>query len=122
MADIDATSLPTSIPTPLDVTALAKRFGVSRTTIQRRLKKGWVPPATVPPAAGAAPDAASALVPDAPPGRSVAAAVPAPALALAMAMAICSAAFSIGGLTSIFASAFWPVIWAGRRVRRRQAV
>jgi hypothetical protein len=25
------------------VTALAKRFGVARTTIQRRLKRGWVP-------------------------------------------------------------------------------
>jgi hypothetical protein len=26
------------------VTALAKRFGVARTTIQRRLRKGWRPP------------------------------------------------------------------------------
>jgi hypothetical protein len=55
MADTDATATvttlhptasdPTPIPTPLNVTALAKRFGVDRRTIQRRLKKGWTPPA-----------------------------------------------------------------------------
>jgi len=38
---------PTPIPTALNVTALAKRFGVARSTIQRRLRKGWTPPAGV---------------------------------------------------------------------------
>ena len=38
-AEADSTTLPTPIPTPLNVTALAKRFGVARTTIQRRLKE-----------------------------------------------------------------------------------
>src|SRR5215469_15625412 len=47
MADIETTTLPTPIPTALNVTALAKRFGVARTTIRRRLKKGWVPPTRV---------------------------------------------------------------------------
>jgi hypothetical protein len=47
MADIEVTTIPTQIPTPLNVTALAKRFGVARSTIQRRLKKGWTPPAKV---------------------------------------------------------------------------
>jgi hypothetical protein len=42
MAEIETISCP--IPTPLDVTALAKRLGVARTTIQRRLKKGREPP------------------------------------------------------------------------------
>jgi hypothetical protein len=31
----------------------------------------------------------------------------------ALALATCSAAFSISGLTSIFAGAFWPVIGLG---------
>jgi len=68
-AEADSTILPTPIPTPLNVTALAKKFGVARSTIQRRLKKGWTPPNKVerkvqrraaPPAApDAAPAAAS---------------------------------------------------------------
>jgi hypothetical protein len=33
MAEIEVTTLPTPIPTPLNVTALAKRFGVARSTI-----------------------------------------------------------------------------------------
>ena len=28
----------------MNVTALARKFGVDRRTIQRRLKKGWTPP------------------------------------------------------------------------------
>jgi len=35
------------------------------------------------------------------------------ALAAALALASCSAAFSISGLTSIFAGAFWAVIGLG---------
>ena len=38
----------TLIPKPLTVSALAKRHGVHRSTIQRRLKKGWTPPAELP--------------------------------------------------------------------------
>jgi hypothetical protein len=48
MADISIPQDPTPIPTPLNVTALAKRHGVSRRTIQRRLRKGWTPDATKP--------------------------------------------------------------------------
>jgi hypothetical protein len=48
MAEIEVTTVPTQIPTPLNVTALAKRFGVARRTIQRRLRKGWTPPAVAP--------------------------------------------------------------------------
>jgi hypothetical protein len=40
-----ATDDPTPIPTSLNVTALAKAHGVNRRTIQRRLKRGWTPPA-----------------------------------------------------------------------------
>jgi hypothetical protein len=108
----------TPIPTPLNVTALAKRFGVARTTIRRRLKKGRQPPATVPrrarkaaaDAAPAAPPCAPhAVAPDAPSARAVAAAT----LCAALALATCSATFSISGLTAIFAGAFWPVIGLG---------
>jgi hypothetical protein len=65
MADLEVTANPTPptpIPTPLNVTALAKRFGVARSTIQRRLKKGWTPPAKVQrqPRRSAAGDAAPA--------------------------------------------------------------
>jgi hypothetical protein len=42
------TTLPTPIPTSLNISALAKRFKVARSTIQRRLKKGWSPPTKVP--------------------------------------------------------------------------
>jgi hypothetical protein len=77
MADTDATATvttlhptasdPTPIPTPLNVTALAKRFGVARSTIQRRLKKGWTPPVKVQrkPSRSATPDAAPRATPDA---------------------------------------------------------
>jgi hypothetical protein len=69
MANDQSTTLPTPIPTPLNVTALAKRFGVARSTIQRRLKKGWTPPMKVPrkvrrsAAPGAPSDAPSAAAP-----------------------------------------------------------
>jgi len=46
MAETDTTASstpPTPIPTALNVTALAKQFGVARSTIQRRMKKGWTP-------------------------------------------------------------------------------
>jgi hypothetical protein len=45
MAEPESTSPPTPIPTSLNVTALAKRLGLDRRTVQRRLAKGWVPPA-----------------------------------------------------------------------------
>jgi hypothetical protein len=107
----------------LNVTALARRFGVARSTIQRRLAKGWVPPTkperkvprratprATPDSAPDAPLAAPVAAPlAAPPGRSVAAAT----LVAALALATCSAAFSISGLTSIFAGAFWAVIGLG---------
>jgi hypothetical protein len=122
MADIETTTLPTPIPTALNVTALAKRFGVARTTIRRRLKKGWVPPTrverkprkAVPDALPSAPPAAPLgappyVAPDAPPGRTITAAT----LVAALALATCSAAFSISGLTSIFAGAFCAVIGLG---------
>jgi hypothetical protein len=35
---------PTPIPTSLNISELARKFGVDRRTIQRRLKKGWTPP------------------------------------------------------------------------------
>jgi hypothetical protein len=35
---------PTPIPTSLNISDLARKFGVDRRTIQRRLKKGWTPP------------------------------------------------------------------------------
>jgi hypothetical protein len=46
MVEADSTALATPIPASLKVTALAELFGVAHTTIQRRLKKGWVPPKT----------------------------------------------------------------------------
>jgi hypothetical protein len=105
---------------------LAKRFRVARTTIQRRLAKGWVPPAKVPrkprqlaapdvapatPSAGpsAAPSATANATPALQQGRTVTVAT----LVAALALATCSAVFSINGLTSIFAGAFWPVIGLG---------
>jgi hypothetical protein len=118
MAEAEST-LPTPIPTSLNVTALAKRFGVARSTIQRRLAKGWTPPARVqrratPPAT---PDAAPPAAPNAPPQVAhlshPAATVTVATIVAALALATCSAAFSISGLTSIFAGAFWPVIGLG---------
>jgi hypothetical protein len=101
----------TPIPTPLNISALAKRFGVARSTIQRRLAKGWVPPAKVERKVPrrATPDAAPAATPMSAPTRTVAAAT----LTAALGLATCSAAFSIDGLTAIFAGAFWPVIGLG---------
>ena len=113
MADVDSAPAPTPIPTALNVTALAKRLGVSRRTIQRRLSKGWTPDVVAPKQpkrvrqvshSDVAPDAAPAA-----PTRTVAAAT----LTAALALATCSAAFSISGLTSIFAGAFWAVIGLG---------
>jgi hypothetical protein len=42
MADTNS-NLPVPIPTPLNVSALARQHGVSRRTIARRLQKGWAP-------------------------------------------------------------------------------
>jgi hypothetical protein len=128
MADLESIS-PTPIPTPLNVTALARRHGVARSTIQRRLKKGWTPSAQVQrkprkPAAdaapSAAPDAAPTVapvlhqpVPQEVPHQEHHSLVTAATLVAALALATCSAAFSISGLTSIFAGAFWAVIGLG---------
>ena len=43
MATEESTALPTPIPTSLNFTALAKRLGLDRRTVQRRLAKGWAP-------------------------------------------------------------------------------
>jgi hypothetical protein len=40
MAEADSTTAVVPLQTPLNVTTLAKRFFVARSTIQRRLKKG----------------------------------------------------------------------------------
>jgi hypothetical protein len=64
MAEADPTTAVVPLQTPLNVTALAKRFGVARTTIQRPLKKGCVLPPRKPraalPAASVLRDAAAA--------------------------------------------------------------
>jgi hypothetical protein len=125
MAETDTIANPTAptpIPTSLNVTALSKRFGVARSTIQRRPRKGWTPPPAkvqrVPPkAADAPPDAAvnappaaaPHAAPDAPSGRAVTAAT----LLAALSLATCSAAFSISGLTAIFAGATAAVVGLG---------
>lgn len=117
VAMTDATNDPTPIPTALNVGALAKHFGVARSTIRRRLKKGWVPPTVGPrKARKVVYDAPNATVSaprnaprDAPSGRTMTTATPTAALALAT----CSAAFSVNGLTAIFAGAFWSVIGLG---------
>jgi hypothetical protein len=111
MAETESTTLPTPIPTPLNVTALAKRFGVARSTIQRRLKKGWAPPAKVP-RKPAAPDAAPAAAPapaDAPAAKPSRAANVG-AFAAAVMLAAVAAYFSIGGMAEIFAGAAFAVM------------
>jgi hypothetical protein len=119
MAEADPTALPTPIPTSLNVTALAKRFGVARSTIQRRLKRGWTPPARVQRkarivATPAPPrDAAAPALRDAAPHAAADRIVTLAALTAALALATCSAAFSIYGLTAIFAGAFWAVVGMG---------
>jgi len=133
MAVDESTTPPTPItpiPTPMNVTALAKRLGLDRRTVQRRLARGWVPPtgaatkrkkvqqqvrqmpqvtheptAEVMPQSAPHPDAAA--VPHGTP------AIAAATLVAALALATCSAAFSISGLTSIFAGAFWDVVGMG---------
>ena len=110
MAEAETTTLPTPIPTPLNVTALAKRFGVARSTIQRRLKKGWTPPTKAPrkPSKSAAPDAApnaalaATLAPTQPQLSRAANAV---AYAAAVMLAAVAAYFSVGGMAEIFAGA-----------------
>jgi hypothetical protein len=110
MAEAESTTAVVPLQTPLNVTALAKRFGVARTTIQRRLKKGWVPSQRRKPRAALPAAPAAAL-------RSTNAAsnriVTLAALTAALALATCSAAFSIYGLTAIFAGAFWAVVGMG---------
>ncbi len=114
MAEPDTTTPPTPIPTSLNVTALAKRLGLDRRTVQRRLAKGWVPPAESA-RKRKTPQARPAHVPQSAPhpvphqGGAVTVAT----LVAALALATCSGAFSISGLTSIFAGAFWPVIGMG---------
>jgi hypothetical protein len=111
MAEADPTALPTPIPTSLNVTALAKRFGVARSTIQRRLKRGWTPPARVQRKARIVATPAAPRAAAAPALRDAAGAadriVTLAALTAALALATCSAGFSIYGLTAIFAGAFW---------------
>jgi hypothetical protein len=58
------------------------------------------------------------VTPTVTPSRSIATVT----LLAALALATCSATFSISGLTSIFAGAFWAVIGLGRCLRDRQAV
>lgn len=132
MVETESAAVAAPIPTSLNVTALAKRFGVARTTIQRRLKRGWVPPATAPrkprvpaarrsihatpgaaPAATepAAPDAASPAAPDA--ASPAASTVMMATFAAALALAACSAGMSVTGLSTIFAGASLPVIGMG---------
>ena len=115
MAEPESTTLPTPIPTSLNVTALAKRLGLDRRTVQRRLAKGWVPPTDTAPKH---PKTVRQQVRQTP--RSTPRPMPHPngavtavTLMAALALATCSAAFSISGLTSIFAGAFWAVIGLG---------
>ena len=115
MAEPESTTLPTPIPTSLNVTALAKRLGLDRRTVQRRLAKGWVPPTDTAPKH---PKKVRQQVRQTP--RSTPRPMPHPngavtavTLMAALALATCSAAFSISGLTSIFAGAFWAVIGLG---------
>ena len=115
MAEPESTTLPTPIPTSLNVTALAKRLGLDRRTVQRRLAKGWVPPTDTAPKH---PKKVRQQVRQTPqstprPMPHPNGAVTAVTLMAALALATCSAAFSISGLTSIFAGAFWAVIGLG---------
>ena len=57
MAGAETTILPTPISTSLNFTAFVKREGVTRRTIQRRLKNRWRPP--VAPASSSATKAAT---------------------------------------------------------------
>ena len=118
MAEPDVTTLPTPIPTSLNVTALAKRLGLDRRTVQRRLAKGWAPPACVAPKPKKARQSVPQQVRQTPqltphPMPHPNSAITAATLLAALALATCSAAFSISGLTSIFAGAFWAVIGLG---------
>jgi uncharacterized coiled-coil protein SlyX len=114
MAEAETTTLPTPIPTPLNVTALAKRFGVARSTIQRRLKKGWTPPTKAPrklrkAAPDAAPDAAPIAAPVAAPVTlpepRLSTAANLVAYAAAVMLASVAAYFSVSGMTEIFPGA-----------------
>jgi hypothetical protein len=63
-SESNVNAAPTPIPTPLNVTALAKAHGLNRRTVQRRLKRGWTPPTAAPTGRGkrrtdAAPSAAT---------------------------------------------------------------
>ncbi|HEY1362166.1 MAG TPA: hypothetical protein VGF60_07970 [Xanthobacteraceae bacterium] len=62
-------TLPIQIPTTFNVSALAREHNISRSTVRRRLARGWVPPASAP--ADPAPQAA----PSAKPGNAKPAAV-----------------------------------------------
>jgi hypothetical protein len=104
------------------VTALAKRFGVARSTIQRRMRKGWIPPTKVPrkrrvmlrvPAAPAVASGDAPALRDAAPHAAADRIATLAALTAALALATCSASFSIYGLTSIFVGAFWPIVGMG---------
>jgi hypothetical protein len=98
------------LPTRLNISELARAHNVSRRTIQRRLAKGWAPPAQRPtPPPTEVRTIAHAAHHSAHHGRTVAMA----ALVAALSLAACSAGFSIVGLTAIFAGAFWPVVAMG---------
>jgi hypothetical protein len=98
------------------VTAPARQFGVARTTTQRRLKTGWVPPAQVPRKPHAAVPAPAAPVLRDTTSHAVAVAPAAPVATLAMltaVLAFAACSVSIYGLTSIFVGAFWPIVGMG---------
>jgi hypothetical protein len=97
------------LPTRLNISELARAHGVSRRTIQRRLAKGWTPPAHPPEQQPAQPPSPTHTPAHHAHGRAVASA----AVAAALSLASCSAGFSISGLTAIFAGAFWPVVAMG---------
>jgi hypothetical protein len=105
MAEADSTTLPTPIPTSLNISELARIHRVSRRTIARRLAKGWAPPARKAalsrPAAPTPAHAAHSRH-----GRIITAA----ALVSAVSLAAVSGFFGIVGMTRIFVAAALPIM------------
>ena len=106
MAEADATTNVTALHPSRPLTSTER----SRRHRDRKRKKPRRAPAT------GSPPATFAATPRATPLRAshaTAGIVTAATLVAALALATCSAAFSISGLTSIFAGAFWAVIGLG---------